>query len=1135
MSAFFEKLFQLKPDTQERLGSTLGRAKSVNEFFGDVIEAVKDTDLPKAIEQALPWDSSITEPIVGALADAVPPVKFVVKLFEGLTKEEDPGKLGYLACTLAYQQAVQQALPEVVGDGAPFRGKTIRTNLREATPPERYDFRNFSFATALQHPFIKDSDKYLHQFAEHLNLGDSEFLKLQNEVHVRFLTNLKLLLNHGKTRKKFEPFTGMMAMGSEEERARDALLRHADYQRWLFEEKSVLGREPFALKHVYVETDCGKLPWGTIDEARERARLEARGRESLLDPFQEQHGGRQPLIETILSLIAGSTFTEAIVVQGTAGAGKSSMTLRLCYELVRQGLRPIRIELKDLDTRESTPVAEALPSAVRLTDKDRDPDADALYFGKGLFLGKRIFDEHVLFRGTKICPYVLILDGWDEISISASRGYQQQVDRMLADVRQEFLERRAFPVRVILTGRPTDAVEKSRFLYQKTEILTVRPLTPEQLRTFVDQLKEALVQRPVPVERPDAWTLGKIERHPEIFDRYRADYEAAKEYGTGRLGVLGLPLLAHLAFRLMAEWPGDSPLQLLDETTVLYRSLVDLVIQGGKPQGAAISHESGAHISGSELRALLRGTAEAMTALGRESIAYDELALRLDWEAARIQELVERLDKEQILSRLMISFFFKGGYKELGCEFSHKSFREYLFAEAIVERLKEYGRLVKGPLPERNAEKEYWKDFDPQDPRYALSRALGEPLGLSWIMPEVGRHLSRLLEWEIARAAGQDPYPVVGEPTPGLGLDGWRSIRDALADLWDWWGEGVHLRWQPSSKKGYSELNWVTPYAVEIAQADRPRVRAAGDPLPIPTRIVTIDAHLGDGLFRLAADVHWELACREGWLDPEQSEPDASVPSTTLRKTTSESDRDPRRYQSSFTRGESTWVLFSPSGINIYYFNRYVYRINSAGYRPFSDFPGASRLRGAVLRGADLSRANLSRANLSRAVLIQANLSRTDLSRAVLIQADLIQADLIQADLSGAVLSRADLRGAVLRGADLSRADLSRAVLIQADLSGADLRQAILFGASLSGADLSGAILGGADLSKADLSRADLRGADLSDADLSEANLSEASLSGADLSRANLSDAKVSKQQLDSAHTGGARGLDDPPLERGNS
>jgi hypothetical protein len=49
----------------------------------------------------------------------------------------------------------------------------------------------------------------------------------------------------------------------------------------------------------------------------------------------------------------------------------------------------------------------------------------------------------------------------------------------------------------------------------------------------------------------------------------------------------------------------------------------------------------------------------------------------------------------------MISFYFKGGREDRGCEFLHKSFREYLYAEAVVEMLKDYGLKQSGSLAKR--------------------------------------------------------------------------------------------------------------------------------------------------------------------------------------------------------------------------------------------------------------------------------------------------------------------------------------------------------------------------------------------------------------------------------------------------
>ena len=129
-----------------------------------------------------------------------------------------------------------------------------------------------------------------------------------------------------------------------------------------------------------------------------------------------------------------------------------------------------------------------------------------------------------------------------------------------------------------------------------------------------------------------SWSLADLEVLPHVLARYRKAHQAASQRGSApggdeSLEILGLPLLAHLALRLLAERP-DAAKQMLENTTTLYRSLVDLVVgQAGKPAEARI--EGTAILRGDELRELLRGTAEAMTTFGAESIPHDELAVRL--------------------------------------------------------------------------------------------------------------------------------------------------------------------------------------------------------------------------------------------------------------------------------------------------------------------------------------------------------------------------------------------------------------------------------------------------------------------------------------------------------------------------
>jgi len=1035
---------------KDQLGGALGKYKRVHELLADVVEATENLDILGALKEASPW----AEAFGNALGDALPPVRFLLKLFEAGTKVDDPSELGYLAATLAYHRAVEQAwlaMPvearERLADADPQLRKKTLAELRAASPPESYDFSRFSFDRALDCDFFRDAERFLAMSTQGLGLNEASFPKLQHGVRIRFVTNLKGILSHGSTRERFAPFRELMALETIEARAYNALLEHADYQRWLFEEQKVLGSEPFTLAQIYTETDCGLLRWadctkkGQRDEGGER-----------VDPFNKKHGGRQPLIETVLDLIADPKFKDAIVIQGVAGSGKSSATLRLAWELVRQGLRPIRVELKHLDASDSASLDEALPDAVHITSADRDLDATSLNFGKELFLGGAIFKEDVLFRGTRICPYVLILDGWDEITVGASEGYQQRVERMLLAVRRKFLEQRAFPIRVILAGRPTHAIEESKFLRDESRLLTVRDLSPPQLEGFVESVKSATAPEN---SSSSSWSLAKVTALPEMLERYREAHEAAKENETARIGsleILGLPLLALLALRLLAARPDDSE-GLLANTTNLYRSLVDLVVgQAAKPEGAAV--KGSAMISGRSLRELLRGTAEAMTALGAETIPHDELLVRLDLDEAALDFQVEELAKEA-LSRLMISFFFRGGRTELGVEFSHKSFREYLFAEQVVAVLKTYGHKAPASLPARQ---EGWRDFEDGDPRKALCHRLAELLGPTWVTNEVALHLRQLLAWEIRNSAGS-------------ALASWIRIRDGLADAWDWWAEGVHQRSQPTRKDGQWEYA-AKPLALEIAE--RMRFRSERRSRPVPPQITEVDAHLGDGIFRLVATMHAEVALREGWRIEGSKTSDWEWVDT----------KGPRRYQAAGSFGESRLLIFAPRASKLDGFLEHCARINAGGFRPMGHFPAWADLRCAVL---------------SSAILSGENFGGADLRGAFLFDADLRGAFLGGADLSGTDLSDTDFRGAFLGRADLGRADLSDtdfrcAILSAADLRDADLRRSDLRGADLTEADLRGADLRGAYLRGADLRGADLRGADLRGADYDPEQLKTAIL-----------------------------------------
>jgi hypothetical protein len=91
------------------------------------------------VPEVAPWAGALGETV----AETVGPIRFVVKLFEKLTKIDDPNELGYLACKTAYQQALQQALNEL-GIAAKVKLTGNSSSLRALAAPAGYDLKGSS-------------------------------------------------------------------------------------------------------------------------------------------------------------------------------------------------------------------------------------------------------------------------------------------------------------------------------------------------------------------------------------------------------------------------------------------------------------------------------------------------------------------------------------------------------------------------------------------------------------------------------------------------------------------------------------------------------------------------------------------------------------------------------------------------------------------------------------------------------------------------------------------------------------------------------------------------------------------------------------------------------------------------------
>lgn len=1134
------KVLGLNVDDKKRVNDTIGHVRSVHEFLTNATEGIDKLQITEAISKALPWAKYIAEP----MAEALPTIKFFIKLFELIGKIDDPNKLGYLASTMAYQQSIEQSITAI---GEPKKqakivAQNVKTELSEIVKgiDVDYDFRKFDITTPFQHEFLKDAQRLFEEFCDTLGYNTGEIRKLTNEVNKRFQTNLKTILSHGKTRDKFEPFSEFLRFDNQEAIAYAALDEHAQYQRWLFEERRVFDREPFALSHVYIDTECGKLAWGEIRDGCDNTTTCNKKddcEKQNPDAFYEHCGGRHSLGTTVLDLLGDPDFNDAIIVQGVAGSGKSAFTLWLCAELVKQGLSPIRVKFSDVRFDKVLDPSEAFGQAVRISEKMYLPSGLPYSRPDDLFLNGKIFNRSITFGKAEISPYVLILDAWDEISISASEGFKVRLDRMLNQVRGEYLHNRDVPIRVILTGRPSAEVGDINFLRKETPVLTLRPLNPGQLESFTSRISE-LINNPPELEGESIkWNPFKptefnsiLKPYKENFKNANSDQEDDSKLNNDKINleVLGLPLLAHLSLRLLSEKKSDTK-ELLQNPATLYRNLVDLTTgKAGKPKEATESNEEQMfRFYGGTLRELLRKTAEAMTVCVRENISFEELRLRLKTSKDSLLSQVHKETEENILSKLMVSYYFKGGHTDFGCEFLHKSFREYLFAERVVDILKRYGQELAQPnLPERDKTL-YWKDFETSDPRYKLSRELSICLGPIWLTPEIALFLKDLIVWEIKRSFSYKEQQKPIESTP-LKSDKWKLIRDSLSDVWDWWAEGVHLRPQPRYNE-YENIEYEKAYVEKVIEWSAPRNLEKGGALPPTSRTASIDAHLGDSLFRICNLVHHTIVQAEGLFTNYE---DSNI---NIREKADKSF--PRRCQTTITINNKVFVLFNPSGESIEYLRNYFNRINSAGGRPKGPFPfqveltGAdltkAYLIGADLREADLNEAFLRGAHLRWANLRRANLTGADLTRGDLLEANLAGTLLIKADLARVYLTRANLRGANLTeanlaGAELRRANLKNAILSKADLTRADLREADLRSANLTNTDLTNVYLTEANLAEADLRKADLINSDLRGANLSGAGLRRAKLKGTDLRGAILNGADLRGAILRRANLTGA-------------
>jgi hypothetical protein len=1032
-------LLNLSESERRDISRVVGPLKSISEFCDEVIKAMNESPITEALKKMLPWAVDGASIVAGF----VPLSNFVTSTLEKLNKETDPHALGMFACTIAYQRAAALAIT-IVGEPrskVPFEhpSKDVTEKLTRLEPLTGRNLEGFRLDYPFAHPFIWQADEALRLVLKAAGYDDPECRRIQLKVHDYFKSDLAELLSDGETANRFEPFRKLLELG-EDAASRANLNAHMERHRWQFEDRPLFNKEPFALSNVYVETDCGILTGKDLLGESPKILSEKERESDRIDPFSEDHGGRHDLLQAVVDRLGDPRFNRAIVIQGAAGAGKSAFTLRLAVHLMKDGLRPIRIRLRRLNLNPQLNILDALARVVLIPEEGEDTSLGNVPATKDPFLGGTIFQERTTFGKAEICPYILIFDGWDELSVGANEGFRVEVRRLLDRIDKEFLSPRKPFVRVILAGRPSDAIFSSGYLYEDTPIFTMRPYRPEQLDKYLQLLQRAVTDGPLQHEGAKAWTNVDWEAAKVVVYRYTKSLQDK----DSSLDLLGLPLLAHLAIWLITSSSGNAE-GLLADQTALYRHLVDLTCsKSGKVDEDQEDVARQKRIAGERLRQRLHETAAAITAYGSENISFPELCLRLGIEEQEAEDTATSAERDHALTALMISFYFKGGHSHLGCEFLHKSFREYLYAEGIVELVKTFGRLQKSLPPRRMPfHKEFQRD-DENDCRYEFSRKLAQLLSPQKMRAEVRTHLERLIAWEIGRAGETANQSTLGEPLPAIKLEEWEMVRDLLADIWDWWAEAVHLRPQPYRDKS-KNIQFDDAFVNELLDSALPRERDRMARVPAPGRLVNIDANLGEALFEFCVWVHYHLLMRRGWQGK-------WLPPRT----------DGQRNPCQIVMGSDgkRWVAFKPSGASPNYFQNYIHRINADGLRSTDPFPTKMDLRGLDLSGCEMSllpfsQCDLRHANLSSfaslvegAIFFQSNLEWAQFQDSDLSFASMLFAKMRHTNLQGAVLD-----GALLWGADLSFTNLRN--LKTAGLLGPHLKECKLEHADLRGANLS--------------------------------------------------------------------------------
>jgi len=758
-----------------------------------------------------------------------------------------------------------------------------------------------------------------------------------------------------------DPFLG--SMGFLKKSVNEALQSHRRKILSRYFDEPIWNELGLTLDKTYVDLECGSLTWGDITESIRRGGAG-------LNPLDESSAPRTNLLTATLEWLQKENAQEFLVIEGSPGSGKSSFTVRLAVKLIEQGYQPIRVRLRDLGKNsDGEPIAEI---AIKILEVDpteleyalEDPQTKA----------------------------ILILDGWDELTLLPDQSLINRVGNFLESIRNAVLDRWKGRIPVIITGRPTKAVTTPRNMTENTRILTIYRFSPAQLRDYLVKLDS--------IYSKDSDMSPEIEI---ILQRYEDDWKLSQGVPSsqlaGTIDVVGWPLLAHVAYRLMRECEPARQTSLIADRTMLLRCLTEYYcIHSRNPSDEPSGTEVRSRLEAPTLRSLVQETAIAMTVAGTECISHEVLRREMaSWSSGSKADENLKLAGAVDPDIFLINYLFKSGVEYLGCEFIHKSLREFAFAQAVVDNLK------RCEVP-ANVKHVHNVDTMPEARLAILSR--------QWLSREIWDHIERQISWEIYRESPEyeDPIAFQSGERP-LGIDAWCRIRDRLAQRWTRW---AHSSTELLPPKSHPKSNSKSDQMFKGMEIDN-----AG-----------ADARLGAALFRLCATLHAVLAGRiletSGLMDHQKNMWEelgvivtAGSDQATLAQTS-----------------DQRLCFFAPgnddeeSGPSL--LRSVMARINAYYASSKEELPERCDLTFLVSTSAALERlsfqyCNLSYSNLSESNLSGADLQGADLSGAWLCKSNLTRANLNMTDLPYASFRESNLEGTSLKGADIEAADFRNA------------------------------------------------------------------------------------------------------------